>query len=829
MDELELQENEAVKDWLSRLNFTYCKECTVPTTYTMNLQPKQVSPRGPLDAPIVIVGEAPGKEEETDGEVFVGPAGRKLKEFLTGVGLDMDQFYITNTMKCRPQDNRQPTTEECKKCREKFLKRELLAYPRKLIIPLGNIGYYGVVPKGTATGIMARNGLFEDNEEFNCQILPCIHPAAILRNPSNDSLMQDVVIKVARFISDGYALAPKKPIVYKHIRDLSMLEEFMAEVKDRKQFSTDIETEGFNFQQDKILCIVFSTQACTAWYLPIIEEEQFVWSKDDWKLIQESLRTIFEDPDVSKIGHNFKFDLKFLIYNFGWQVRGQLDDTMLMHHLLDENTAHGLKSLASRFTDMGSYSKELDDAFKAVKRSHIPIEDKNYGQVDTKILSEYALADADATYRLYEYFCTQIPEGTKLDYLYHRNVMEVTKALVDMEMVGVRVDMLKLQEYKHLFRSRLDELEKEVGVYSPEPINLRSVAQLQNFLYELLKFPVLATTDKGKPSTDEATLKLLKERVIHPVLDLLLDYREVGKLYSTYVIGLESQVDENNRVHTSYLQHGTKTGRLASKEPNLQNIVRPDVTGKIPPIRHLFIPTEGWLFIQSDYAQMELRAWAQYTQEKKFIDALTSSDVHSYIGSILLDKPMDQINKEERNKVKTVIFGVAYGRGAQSVAEGLNISYAEAAAFIDLFFKMFPQSAAWMLEQEKTAIREEKVTNFFGRVRHLPEVKSTDSGVRAAASRQARNSSIQGLAADVTNLALMRVHKAFKQENMKARPLMQIHDAIICESPKDEVKDAYNIMKACMLELPPNFTVPLAVDIEITDRWDGNKIALEEL
>jgi len=730
------QENESLEEWFARIDFRQCMGCYISEEYSTK-QP--VFTRGAFDAPVVIVGEAPGAEEELKGEVFVGPAGKKLEEFLKAVGLESSQFYITNTVKCRPIGNRAPTPGECRACREKFLKHEIAAYPRELILTLGNVGYFGVVPKGVPAGIMARNGLFEYCEEFNSMVLPCIHPAAVLRNPSNTTLMEDVISKLKKFIDDGYQLPMSQSGTYSHIRDLSKLEEFLQEVKQRKRFAVDLETEGFSFMYDRILCMVFSTHAFSAWYLPIIEGGELVWCKDDWKIIQESLRQIFEDPEIGKIGHNLKFDLKFLIHNFGYDIKGDMDDTMLMHHLLDENTEHGLKPLAARFTDMGYYSRELEAAFTAIKRSRIPPEEKHYGKIESQVLWEYALRDADATFRLYDQFGEQLSHKPKLIRLYQRNVMEVMRVLLKMEMVGIRIDLPLLEEYKHTFRERLNELEAAVASHSSKPLNIRSVQQLSDFLYNDLGLPVITVSEKGLPSTDGATLNALKTLTSHPVLDLLLEFREIGKLYSTYVIGLEDLIDHCGRVHTSFLQHGTVTGRLASREPNLQNIPRPDVTGKLPSIRHLFIPEEDWFLIQSDYGQMELRAWAQYTQEEQFIQALRSGDVHSYIGSILLGKPADQIDKEERTKVKTIVFGLIYGRGAPSVAESLKISIEEAQTFIDMFFQMFPQSSNWLRVQEERVKRDKKITSLFGRERHLPGVTSSDSGIRAQALRQGRN------------------------------------------------------------------------------------------
>ena len=307
--ETEIQNYDSVESWLKQILYPQCTDCTVSVGHSR----RQVDPRGPLDSPIVFVGEAPGRTEEEYQTPFVGDAGKKLEATLAQYGISTQNYYVTNTVKCKPLDNKTPIAEECKTCRNKFLKHEIGAYPRKLIVALGNIGYYGVVPKGTPSGIMSRTGIFEWNEEFQCHVLPCIHPAAVLRDPSKQSLLDDACNKLAAFIERGYALEEKHETFYRDIRTLSDLDEFIKEVNEKKVLCADIESTGFNYFKDKILCISFSTAPYTAWYLPIIEDGEGFWDRYDWEEIQEKLRGIFEDRTIRKIGHNLKFDFKFLI------------------------------------------------------------------------------------------------------------------------------------------------------------------------------------------------------------------------------------------------------------------------------------------------------------------------------------------------------------------------------------------------------------------------------------------------------------------------------------------------------------------------------------
>jgi len=803
-------------------------ECTACTISGDDTDRGNVKPRGNISAPVVIVGEAPGEEEVKMQQAFVGKSGKLLHRSFKRYGFDTnDDAYVTNTIKCRPLGNRSPKAVECRECRTRFLVKEIKLYPRKLIIALGNYGYYGVVPKGTPSGITNRHGNFEWNDEFECYVLPCIHPAAVLRNPSFEKLMREALIKCARFIRNGYKLDVEKPVDYKDIFSISAFHEFVAEVKRRKRIVFDIETTGFSWMTDKILCFSFSTEAYSAWYLPIHWDEQFVWNKNEWDIIQAGLRELFEDPSIAKMAFNAKFDCKFLIHNFGWDIRGRIDDPMLMHHLVEENAPHGLKALASRYTTMQDYSRPLEDAFNAVKKSRIPKEDKHYGKIPSSILKPYAQMDSDATWRVYDRFLPMIKdckESPGLYRFYRKCVMPVMDVLMGMEMTGIRVDRARIEELRVEFEQSLTDGQQRFNELAGRDVNIKSSKQLSEYLFGDAGYKPIKP-GKNYPSTDEGVLKELQKAHVDEKFGILLEFRRTGKLLSTYVDGLAKQIALDGRIHTTYLLHGTATGRLSSAKPNLQNIPRDSV------IKSLFVPASGYLLLDADFSQHEVRMWANYSQDQSLIKALTTGDVHSNIGSQLLQKPVDQITKEERVFVKGVVFGLMYGRGSSSLAAGLGetlgrmVSEHEAQRFIRLFFNLFPVASEWLITQEKFAMENGYIRNLFGRVRRLPEVYATNEpGLMAEARRNARNSPIQSLASDVTNLALMRVDKAFKREGLRARLLLQVHDQIVAEAPADEIDAALEIMKEQMLVPPAGITVPLAIEIQILDRWGGESI-----
>jgi len=279
----------------------------------------------------------------------------------------------------------------------------------------------------------------------------------------------------------------------------------------------------------------------------------------------------------------------------------------------------------------------------------------------------------------------------------------------------------------------------------------------------------------------------------------------------------------DGRLHTSYLQHGTISGRLSSSRPALQNIPR-DST-----IKSLFVPKEDWYLISADYGQHEVRVWANYSQDEALMETLASGDVHDNIGSILLNKPPSEISYEERVFVKACEFGLMYGMGTYTLAQDNDMTIEQAEEFYNLFFNMFPKATKWLQDIEKFAHQHGYVRNTFGRVRRLPDIRSGDPQVVAAAERQARNSPIQSAASDITNLALTRINKAFKKENLQARLLLQVHDEILSEAPADEIHKAVEIVEREMLAPIPGFNCPLSVDAEVVTQWGGKPIDLSAI
>ena len=806
--------------------FNVCSDCSIANDdearYPMRAN---VRPRGRADAPIVIVDEAPGEVEEEKKRTFVGLSGKTLDARLKYYNIDIEDCYFTSGCKCRPVNKRTPDSSECRMCRSKFLVNEIKAYPRKLIIALGNYGYYSLVPKGTPSGITKRNGIFEDNDEFGCPVLPCIHPAAIAHKPVDKVLMEETLKKASKFVANGFTFSEKASVDYKSIDDLDSFWAFITEVTTRGRFAVDLETTGFNWT-DKILCMTFSTQAQTAWYLPLHEDGKWLWSRYDWDTIQEGLRSIFEDPDIGVIAFNAKFDFKFLTHHFGWDIKGCIDDPMLMHHLIEEWTPHGLKDLAVRYTDMGNYAGPLEAEFARIKRSNIPQEDKHYGSIPSDMLKAYAFMDADATFRLYNKFHDKLPKIGKRSALYkfyRRCVIPTMLALMQMELIGIRVDESQMETLEIEFVARLDAIQEQIRSDTKTDIIITSSEQLSDLLFNVLGYRVIKP-GKKYPSTEEGVLKELKEETGAVIFDHILEHRKLSKLRSTYLNGMRKQIASDGRIHTSYLLHGTVTGRLSSRKPNLQNIPREST------IKNLFIPEPGYLFISADYSQHEVRMWANYSCDESLIEALKEGDVHSNIGSMLLKKPVGLITKEERVFVKGVVFGLMYGRGAPSLAAGISktlereVSKDEAQKFIDLFFNLFPTASRWLLAQEKRAVADSQVITSFGRIRHLPEARSGDRKLLAEAKRNARNSPIQGLASDVTNIALVRITRAFKQRNINARLLLQVHDELLAETHIDELARAVATMEEQMLAPVHGVNIPLAIDLKVVDKWGGAPI-----
>jgi len=816
--------------------------------------------RGPEDARVVLVGEAPGNEEVFQNVPFVGQAGQLLDKLLLEVDLDSSDFLITNACHCRGQNNRTPTADDVRTCRESFLKGDISKHPRDLIVGIGNCGMFGVIPKGSLSGITRKNGAFFFTEEFNTWVLGMIHPAATFRNPAYLGQVKVAVNQIQSFLTN------KKPIVETtDVKVITTREEVTALIQalsNTRVFSFDLETTSICFWNGQVLCFSFSMKKNEAFVLPTpyyrrsdsligsdwpITDARLVindaprdpstldpiFTPLEFMLILKDLKRIFENPKILKVAQNATFDASYLKYHYDITVRGLACDTMLAHHLIDENSPHNLKSMANMYTGLGAYDTILDEEFSRIKRRRdLTSDTKHYGLIDPELLFQYSGTDADATLQLSGIFTRKLREE-KLTRLFTTLVIPLQQRLMEMELLGVLVDSDRLNLYKNSWGSELLIQESEISNLSGYEVNPRSPLQLQKLLFQTLSFPLehetypwypnpFPRTDTGQLSTDETVLLALSKLENGEIPGKILTYKKMQKLHSTYVIGVEKRICPiDKRVHARYLQIGTVTGRLSVSEPNLQNIPRSSEDNELAGlIKNLFISPEGKSLIEIDYRQIEVRVWAHASNDEKLIKLVSELDVHSAIASEVYGVPIAKVTPAQRASAKNCTFGLMYGRGAYSLAQEFNMTVEQAEEFIKGFFARAPKAKLWLDQQVQLAHERGYVVSPLGRKRRLPDIQSSVASVRAQAERQALNAPIQAGAVDLTNFnGIIQSSLLLEGQGLKTVPMIQIHDSVVFEAPDEELEETLPLLRK-ILETPPRgFRVPIPVEIKVGKRW----------
>ena len=756
----------------------------------------QVFGFGPKEAELVLVGEAPGVEEVREGKPFVGRAGKVLDRALKRAGIKKDSCYITNAVICHPLKNVTPTPKEILNCRDRLVKSILLRNP-KLIVVLGNIPYYSIFPKGRVGGVKSRRGLFFDSEEFSCKVLQTLHPAAVLRDPTLYGFIVEDLKKAVSYLE--FRPGAKK---YQVLSNEKEIFEFLEELERRRVVAFDIETTGLDPWNDVVLSYAFSFKEKEA-YCIFTNEKPGFWedNAEAWKRIEQRVKNFLEHKETKLIIQNALYEIPFLKVAKGFDIHCYFD-TLPAHHLLDENAKgqHGLKRLATRYPDLLDYSKEVD----VTKLKYL----------EPPRFVNYTCSDVDATWRLYNEFLLELKKQ-KLDWLFFNITMPLTYVLPQMMVRGVKVDVDFLVELKSKYERNLSKIEFDMQEQCGD-VNLSSPKQLKELLYDKLKLPALKRTPSGAVSTDDETLRLLLVRGQQvDLIKKILKHRKFSKLYRTYLLGIAKRVNrKTERVHTEYLIHGTVSGRLASANPNMQNIAN-EVD-----IKNLFVAPEGWKIIDADYKQLEYRVFINYAKDKKaYEDLRTGLDVHRLIASKTLHKRFEDVTDKERSHAKGVTFGLLYGMATETLAKEYNMSYSEASKFVQNFFMMYPKAKEWRDNLRESLRKNGEVVNLYGRRRRLPAIFSNVQELCARALREGFNSPIQGGAADITNYCLVRLYHYLVDNGYKARPILQVHDSIVLEVPDKEVIEVAKIVEEQMTKDIPGVTVPLAVDVRVYQRW----------
>ena len=612
-------------------------------------------------------------------------------------------------------------------------------------------------------------------------------------------------VPVAELQADADAMqlatAQNTPHEYTLVESAAQLREVVAEVGRYEEFCFDTETTGFDIFNDRIVGLSLAVEPFKAWYVPFKEENTPEYA--------EIVRPLFEDERIAKIGQNIKFDL-MVLRRLGIEIRGRKYDTMILHYLLDPESRHNMNALSERYlnykpieieTLIGKGSKQLTMDLVNVER-----------------VKEYAAEDADVTLRLKQVLYPQV-EKIGLQHLYFEVEEPMIAVLADIEMAGVRIDTGALAVYAVELNRKLGELEAAIRTEAGEPnLNINSARQLGEVLFAKMRIAEKPKMTRTKQfCTDEDYLQSFARK--HRIVDLILEYRGVKKLLSTYVEALPQLVNRTTgRIHTSFNQAVTATGRLSSTNPNLQNIpVRDDMGRRI---RKAFIPSDDdHLLLSADYSQVELRLMAHLSGDESLISAFEhGEDIHTATAAKLFNKPLGEVTPEERRRAKTANFGIIYGISAFGLSQRLEIPRKEAKEIIDGYFASYPKVKEYMDNVVAKAKEEGFVSTIFGRRRYLNDISSHNAIARGLAERNAVNAPIQGSAADIMKIAMIDVHRRFAAEGIRSRVILQVHDELVVDMLRSEQERVTKIVTECM-ESAAQLKVRLIADAGIGGNW----------
>ncbi len=595
--------------------------------------------------------------------------------------------------------------------------------------------------------------------------------------------------------------AQNTPHDYRLVESAEALRQVIAEVSTYPEFCFDTETTGFDHFNDRIVGLSLAVKAHEAWYVPFPQEQT-----EEYAAI---IRPLFENEKIAKIGQNIKFDL-MVLRQLGVEIRGRMFDTMILHYLLDPETRHNMNYLAERYLNY----RPIEIETLIGRGAHRLTMDL----VSVDRVREYAAEDADITWQLKQVLWTEV-ERVGLQFLYSEIEEPMIGVLADIETVGVRIDTAALAEYAVELNRKLAELESAVRIEAGEPtLNINSTRQLGEVLFARMRIAEKPKMTKTKQfCTDEEYLQTFAHK--HRIVDLILEYRGVKKLLSTYVEALPQLVNKTTgRIHTSFNQAVTATGRLSSTNPNLQNIPVRDELGRR--IREAFIPSDDdHLLLSADYSQVELRLMAHLSADRSLLAAFEQgADIHAATAARLFGKSLSEVTSEERRRAKTANFGIIYGISAFGLSQRLEISRKEAKEIIDGYFASYPEVKAYMENIVAKARTEGFVSTIFGRRRYLNDIASGNAVARGLAERNAVNAPIQGSAADIMKIAMINVHRRFVAEGIRSKVILQVHDELVIDLLRSEQEQVVRIVTEAM-EQAASLKVRLVVDYGIGKNW----------
>lgn len=582
-------------------------------------------------------------------------------------------------------------------------------------------------------------------------------------------------------------------------KQIALCEQLLQE----KSFAFDTETEGLDPLTAGLVGMSFAIREQEAWYVPVPA------NREEATDIVLRLAPALQHPEIEKVGQNIKFDI-LALRKYGVQVKGPLFDTMLAHYLLNPELRHGMDYLAETYLKYKTVSIEDLIGPKGKKQASmrtVPIEQ----------IKEYAAEDADVTLRLKHYFAPLLKQEG-LESLFFEMEMPLIYVLAEMEATGVKLDTNALKQSSEVLSQQLSTLEESIYDLAGQSFNINSTKQVGEILFDKLKLDEKAKKTKtGGYSTSEEVLEKIRGK--HPIVDKLLEYRGIKKLLSTYIDALPALIHpETGKIHTSFNQAVTATGRLSSTNPNLQNIPVRDELGR--EIRKAFIADDDdCIFFSADYSQIELRLMAHLSNDPHMVEAFCSgADIHAATAAKIYGIPVEEVTSDMRRKAKTANFGIIYGISVFGLAERLSIPRAESKELIDGYFQTYPRIKEYMEESIRVAKEKGYVETLFKRKRFLPDINSHNAIVRGYAERNAINAPIQGSAADIIKLAMIRIHQRFEAEHLKSRMILQVHDELNFNVRKEEFDRVKEIVLDCM-EHVLQLRVPLIADCGEGKNW----------
>ena len=594
------------------------------------------------------------------------------------------------------------------------------------------------------------------------------------------------------------------------ITDQSKIDNWIKEAEEIGEVAVDTETNSLDPHQADLVGVSLSSKIGKACYIPIGHNSKKCIDKD---IVLKKLKPLLEDPSIKKIGQNIKFDF-IVFFKHGIKVSA-MEDTMLMSYVLDAGkNRHNMDTLS-----------EIHLNHKTIKFKELVGSGKkqiNFSEVDLEKAKDYAAEDADITYRLYKKFYKSLKEEKMIN-IYEIFEKPLLRILADMEIQGIKVDNKFLKTLSTKFEKKIEKIQKEVFKLSKKEFNIASPKQLGEILYNDLKIADLKKTKKGSFATSASVLEDLAFKG-HKFPQLVLDWRQVSKLKNTYSDSLPEHINPNTKkVHTSFLLAATTTGRLASSDPNLQNIPIKSEDGR--DIRKAFVAERDNILISADYNQIEMRILADLADVKELKKAFQNNeDIHSLTASQIFNVDIKKVSQDQRRKAKAINFGIIYGISQYGLAKQINVSNFEAEEFLNSYFSKFPEIKVYMDRTIKFCRKSGYVSNIFGRRSHFININDKNYNVRNFQERAAINAPIQGSAAEIMRLAMIRIDKKLKEQKVnKTKMLLQIHDELIFESPKDEVKKISKVIIDEMSSVAESdqhsFSIPLTVDLNTGENW----------